>query len=724
MTGLHGGDRALLRITLLSALALFLEMLLVRWLGTEVRIFAYLQNAVLVTAFLGLGLGARNAREPVRFLTGAVALAAIAFAIRDPFRWGIAEAMTQGLVASEDSVVWNRTLRGQGVLDRPSLRLAVVSFALTATLALLYGVAMAFRPLGQWLGRWMDAHPRPIAAYTANIVGSVAGIAVFDAVTLARTPPWIWLAVAGGGLAALAPRADESGSRRVAAALLVLALPLAGLPLGPGQATWSPYQKLSLTPLRGKDAASGQLETCGEMIEVNNTGYQVMLDLDPARMAARPGLYPANEIRASHYVIPYELVGRRERVLIVGAGSGNDAAAALRAGARAVHAVEIDPVIVEWGRERHPNRPHGSERVSITVDDARAFFRRHRETYDLVWFGLLDAHTTPSAYTNVRLDHFVYTRESFADMKRLLAPGGVVVLLFDPETWWIADRLVALLTETFGHRPLATPVHSSTMCLGPGGLLLIAGTQDAIEPVRTRATGDARLAATLSGADAFPLTTDVTTDDWPYLYLQARSLPKYHLLVGAACLAIGISLRRRLFRSGEDVHLPMLLLGAGFMLVEVAGVSRAALLFGTTWTVNAYVVGAILGMVLLANAIASHTRVDPAGWPFLALIGSVAALGVVPTAWLAGLPAAVRIVVGGGFLALPVLFSGLIFVSLWARSERKDLAFGSNLLGSLVGGVASMSTMLIGFRALTFLTVAVYLAALLLIRRGAARAAG
>jgi hypothetical protein len=81
-------------------------------------------------------------------------------------------------------------------------------------------------------------------------------------------------------------------------------------------------------------------------------------------------------------------------------------------------------------------------------------------------------------------------------------------------------------------------------------------------------------------------------------------------------------------------------------------------------------------------------------------------------------------VVGGGFLALPVLFSGLIFVSLWARSERKDLAFGSNLLGSLVGGVASMSTMLIGFRALTFLTVAVYLAALLLIRRGAARAAG
>ena len=40
----------LVRITLLSALILFLEMLLIRWIGTEVRIFAYLQNGVLVVS--------------------------------------------------------------------------------------------------------------------------------------------------------------------------------------------------------------------------------------------------------------------------------------------------------------------------------------------------------------------------------------------------------------------------------------------------------------------------------------------------------------------------------------------------------------------------------------------------------------------------------------------------------------------------------------------------
>ena len=711
------GSHPLLRIALLSAHLLFLEMLLVRWIGTEVRIFAYLQNGVLVAAFLGLGLGARNARAPVRLAPAAGALALIALVIRDPLHWGISEALSQGLSAFEDSIVWGQTLRGQGMLDLPSVRLALVAFALMSTLILLSAVAWAFHPLGQWLGRWMDAHPRPIAAYTANILGSIVGIALFDLATVARTPPWLWLLAAGAGLAILARRSDERWPVRVVTACLALALPLLAQAPTSLRATWSPYQKLILTPLRFLNATMGKTEQCGETILVNNTAYQTMIDLDASRMAARPALYPPQEIRTSHYILPYALVGPRERVLIVGAGAGNDVAAALRAGARSVHAVEIDPVILDLGRQRHPMRPYASGGVTVTVDDARAFFRRDRGTYDLVWFGLLDSHTSPSAYTNVRLDHFVYTRESFADMKRLLAPGGVVVLFFEAKTWWIADRLAGLLKETFGVAPLGAEVRSSSPCLGWGGLMLVAGSSEALERIRGATADDAQLRRSLFPVDSFPFQTTLTTDDWPYLYLQSPSLPKYHLLVGIACLTIGLFMRRRMFLPGEDIHLPMLLLGAGFMLLEVSGVSRAALLFGTTWTVNAYVVGAILAMALLANLIASRVDVNPAGWPFGALAASIAAIGLVPTAALAALPTASRVLIGGAFLALPVLFSGLVFVSLWARSPRKDLALGSNLLGSLIGGVASMLTMVIGFRALTLLTLGVYLAALLLVRR-------
>jgi SAM-dependent methyltransferase len=702
-------------ITALSALILFLEMLLIRWIGTEIRIFAYLQNGVLVAAFLGLGLGCRSASARVRLLLPALALAVAAVLIRDPFGWDVNEAATQGLAASQDSVVWS----ARGLTSTRAVRSALIVFSLVTTLVLLGAVVAAFRPLGQWLGRWMDTAEKPVAAYTANILGSLLGIALFDVMTLARTPPWAWWLPAAAGLAALAAIADEKGSARAGAALLFLGLPILAWTPDTVTRIWSPYQKLEVAPAYG--LANGRPLDCGEQIRVNSTFYQSMVDLDPARAATDPDRYPPGEFRTSHYVLPYELIGARDRVLIVGAGSGNDVAAALRAGARSVHAVEIDPVIIEWGRKKHPNRPYASERVEVTIDDARAFFRRAQGPYDVIWFGLLDSHTTPSAYTNVRLDHFVYTRESFADMKRLLAPHGVVVVYFLSETSWIADRLVGLLHETFGTTPVSLFVRPSSGCLGDGGLLLIGGGEEVLAGVRQRVNADPEIASMLP-SKPFPMKAVLTSDDWPFLYLKNPSIPSYHLLVAAACLGFGLALRRRLFRSGDSVQGPMLLLGAGFMLLEVSGVSRAALLFGTTWTVNAYMVGAILGMILLANLVTSRFAIDPRGWPFLGLIAALLALALLPTAWLAGLPWTARVVLGGAFLSLPVFFSGLVFVGLWARSERRDLALGSNILGSLLGGIASLLSMQVGFQQLALLTLAVYLGALVLARREPARA--
>jgi SAM-dependent methyltransferase len=718
LTMLYRSARPLVRIAFLSALIMFLEMLLVRWVGTEMRIFAYLQNGVLVAAILGLGLGCRNARRTVHLLPALLALTLVALVIRDPWGWSLGEGVTQGLVAFQDTVVWYGMT---GTTWPAYVRSALIAFSLVFSLALLAAIAYTFRPLGQWLGAWMDAHPRPIPAYTANILGSLVGIAAFVGATVGHTRPFSWLLVAGVGLAFCAVWADDGRLARAGAVGLALALPLLAWS-EPLPTLWSPYQKLTLFPLVQALGPGGQRVTCGEVINVNNVGYQTMLDLDPARMAAAPEAYPPHDVRTSHYIMPYELVGPREKVLVLGAGSGNDVAAALRAGARAVQAVEIDPAIVALGRSRHPNRPYASERVSVSVDDARAFFHKATGRYDLIWFGLLDSHTTPSAYANVRLDHFVYTRESFAEMKRLLEPSGVVVLLFQPETTWIAARLIRLVSETFGHPPLAFTLRSSTQCLGWGGLMLIGGAPDAVAPVRARAEADPELRRRLLDMGRFALNPPLTTDDWPYLYLSGPGLPRYHLLVGLACLGLGLLLRRSLFRPGEPVDGAMLLLGMGFMLLEVAGVSRSVLLFGTTWTVNAYVVGAIFGMTLLANLVASRWPVAVTGWPAAGLVASVLALAVVPTAGLAALPLPLRVALGGGFLVLPVFFSGLIFVTVWAATERKDLALGSNLLGSLLGGIASMLSMLIGFQALTLLTLGVYLGALLMLSRGRAKA--
>ena len=76
-----------------------------------------------------------------------------------------------------------------------------------------------------------------------------------------------------------------------------------------------------------------------------------------------------------YYDLPYRLHPGRNEVAIVGAGSGNDVAAALRSGAAHVDAVEIDPAILSAGRAYHPEHPYSDPRVSPILDDARSFFR-------------------------------------------------------------------------------------------------------------------------------------------------------------------------------------------------------------------------------------------------------------------------------------------------------------------------------------------------------------
>ena len=99
---------------------------------------------------------------------------------------------------------------------------------------------------------------------------------------------------------------------------------------------------------------------------MNNLGHQGMLPVERAGPA---------------YFLPHLLnrdAGGKpfDDVLIIGAGSGNDVAAALAQGAGHVDAVEIDPVINELGRLHHPNRPYSDPRVSIHLDDGRSFVRK------------------------------------------------------------------------------------------------------------------------------------------------------------------------------------------------------------------------------------------------------------------------------------------------------------------------------------------------------------
>jgi hypothetical protein len=55
-------------LALVSVFSMFLEMLVIRWISSEIRIFAYFKNFVLIACFLGFGVGCYLSRRRINVL--------------------------------------------------------------------------------------------------------------------------------------------------------------------------------------------------------------------------------------------------------------------------------------------------------------------------------------------------------------------------------------------------------------------------------------------------------------------------------------------------------------------------------------------------------------------------------------------------------------------------------------------------------------------------------
>lgn len=88
-------------------------------------------------------------------------------------------------------------------------------------------------------------------------------------------------------------------------------------------------------------------------------------------------------------------------------------------------------------------------------------------------------------------------------------------------------------------------------------------------------------------------------------------------------------------------------LGAAFLLLEVQNISKAAVVLGNTWEVNAVIVSGVLVMILLANALAARFPNLRLEVVFLLLCGSSLALYFVDLAQFAFLSYPAKAVVVG-----------------------------------------------------------------------------
>jgi hypothetical protein len=703
-----------LAIFWISLLGLYLELLLIRWIGTEIRIFAYLQNTILVVCFLGLGIGLFTSRRTISPRRGLAALALLAALLAFPPSRNLLGQTSALLGVMGEMNFWHMV-----AMDSPSELIVSLVLGLIITLGVMVLVLEPFVPIGRLLGRLLDLHPKPITGYSINIAGSLAGIWLFAGLSRMSQPPVAWFVLLFAiGLPFLWSR---RGTDWIAVILLGLIVPLVLLAETTSPAietVWSPYQKLELHTVDSTEPVES-LETAPPLfvVQVNNTGFQWILDLgtEDAAAGAQPGAVTPTKF--SRYDIPALLHPDPQSILVVGSGTGNDVAGLLRSGASRVTAVDIDPEVLSMGRRYHPQRPYQSDRVETVTTDARSFFARTTDTYDVIAFGFLDSHTTTSL-TNARLDHYVYTIESFKHVKSLLNEGGVLTVMFGFQRPFIADRLAVELREVFGTEPMAFMLDGTAES---GGVLLVAGD---LETARLRVDSipvlDRLGELEWTGTESLTYTTPPATDDWPYLYLDHPRIPLLFVLL-AGLLGLLVFYAERTLdlpptmnpRSWGREGWHFFFLGAAFLLLEVQNISKASVVLGNTWFVNAVIITGVLAMVLIANAIVMKWPRIPVAPVFGILIATVVALYFVDLARFAFMDPVPKAILVGGLTTLPMVFSGIVFARAFAVATHKDHALGANLLGALLGAILQSLSFLFGIKALLLVVAAFYVAAML-----------
>ncbi len=422
--------RSCLELFGISFLILFLELGWIRWLGSTVTFLAFFTNIVLIGCFLGVSVGALAAARTGSWIKALIPLGIVIAGSASGFLWiyqHYAQVMVEvGSQQSPQLIYFGTDAR---VRD-PSKWVVPIEVIAGYFFAL---VAFFFVGLGQEMGRRFAAINNRLAAYMVNTLGSMAGIGVFGALAFLRAPAWSWFVIALGTALPFIP--TRRLIQTVGALAVIGLVMLADWPNDPlGAATeviWSPYYQVRYKPRYLS-------------IDVNNMGHQGMLPVDRAGPA---------------YLLPHLLnrdSGQRpfDDVLIIGAGSGNDVAAAVTQGAGHVDAVEIDPVINALGKLHHPNHPYRDPRVDVHLEDGRGFIRKTSKHYDMIVYALLDSLALHSSYSSVRLESFLFTEQAFRDVKAKLKPDGVFALYNFYRRGWVLCRIVRLLEQVFGTKPI------------------------------------------------------------------------------------------------------------------------------------------------------------------------------------------------------------------------------------------------------------------------------
>ncbi len=687
-----------LMLFMASVLSLFAELLLIRYIAIEVHIFAYFKNLSLMACFFGLGLGFAWTNKSTDY-----------FKYCGTIFFGLCIILSVALALKWNALTFvnpfNFMLFGLGVTKEvaPSLFESLKSLAV---MMLIFAMTtFTFVGMGQLIGKYFDRFS-PLKAYSINVGGALAGAALFSLLCSFETPPGVWIIVAG--LLFLSIKRSPSHFAVLVFGVVHLAFLVPFIAqhfYGSDyiETLWSPYYRIDVVTAR----PSGKPEVkWGYDLKVNYDTFQTILDCSPQNLAKFSPSVQQGMLYA--FGFPYSSLNMKpKRVLILASGNGSDVAAALRAGAEHVDAVDIDPVLTRLGKTLHPEKPYLDPRVDLYVMDARTYLKNCKVKYDLIMFAYLDSHTAFSSLSSLRTDNYIFTVDSYKEAMHLLDDRGVIFVSFICFKDWLWNRQTNALMQASGMTPLASFKNNGTvgvgyMAAGPGIKYL--------DQSQVSMPGNVRPIDPNSGV---PLATD----DWPFLFLPNKELTWTYGIPLLLVLSFSILFVAKELRSGmrSKLNLTMLLLGMAFMLLEVRAMADLSLLFGSTWLVNSSVISGVLVMILLGNIIAVKSPPAFSRFAGTLLILSLVAGTLIKPSDLLTLGEGMGKIAGTAIYLLPAAFAAVFFAGLFRNSKKPTEALAFNIFGGLVGVSFEYLSMQFGIHFLGWLCISIYIAALCLV---------
>lgn len=670
----ESGRRTVFQLLAISFLSLYFELSLIRFVNSTVQVVAYFNNFMIISAFLGLGVGSALApsRKNIFNAFPAVFCAVIGVMLL------LGSYTVSGDLAQD--VFWSATA---GTQSNAPVTLIIILVFLSSVIF--------FIPLGFKLGWCLLQFENRLVAYAYDLTGSFLGVLFFAMISYLRLQPWQWFTIGSLFALCLLPRAFR---------LVGLVFMVGGvlLTLIPPRGLWSPYYKITLRPLLMGD--EGRVKSLGYSVLVDKLRIQDALNFGPD--------LERSDLRSwiSYYELPYYF-RQPHKILILGGGSGNDTAVALKHGPDRVDVVEIDPVLTDFGFFLHPQRPYRDPRVNAINDDARAFLKGNHETYDLIVMNALDSHHQLPGLSTLRLESYIYTMQSFSEVHKHMTPDSIFVVHLSSSRPWMGERLFKSLSQAFNHEPRLFSTPGS-----PGGSVAFVFGPDA---VLSKALRDHPWELLEVPPDRFQKsTTRVATDDWPHLYLADNEIPYlYYKVLAVIILVTFLSLLKPLAKAGTQASLHFLFLGAGFMLLETSSITRVALLFGSTWIITAIVIASILLVIFLGNLLVMKDISLNSSLCWVGLFGSLSINYFVPIGFILNYSLWTRLFLTVCWVGLPVFFASLLFSNSFRSVKNTASIFAANLLGVVIGGSLEYSSMIFGLKFLYLIAMMAYGAAMI-----------